>query len=135
MGLFRATGVGLPKRSDLSDNTLMKIAFDYNWPPGNRFVRVSFGLANMEDKTSLFRVGVVRKEDPSKVYYWRRESEWLTHEELQKVTFDAQRGDKVTVSKKGTEKEQIRHRYFWDTEKEWPAEADGGSMTEVPYWL
>jgi hypothetical protein len=110
----------------------VNITFDYNWPPGNECVRVFFGIPNVNDKDSLFRVGRVKKESHTKVY-WQGNSEWLTREQLIKVTFDAERGDQIIVEKQNAATGESESRYRWNTEEEWPPEAQGGSMTSVPY--
>jgi len=110
----------------------MNISFQYNWPPGNKYVRISFGMANVEDSKYLFRAGLVKRSAKTKVY-WQGPAEWLTHEQLKEIKFDVERGDLVVVDKqdKDTGETVLRHR--WDTEKDWPSEAYGASSTHVPF--
>lgn len=110
----------------------MNISFQYNWPPGNQYASVSLGMVTVEDPKFLFRVGLVKKEDKTKVY-WQGPEEWMSSEQVSGVKFVAESGDLVVVDKKNKETEEIVMKHRWDTAVEWPPEAHGASSTHVPY--
>jgi len=112
----------------------MDISFQYNWPPGNKFIRVSFGPGNIKDPDYLFRIGVVKEADLRKVY-WQGPEEWNTNDQLVAVKFDAEKGDKIVLDRKDKQTDSINLKHSWDTAEEWPPQAYGGSMTVVPYCL
>jgi hypothetical protein len=108
----------------------MDISFHYNWPPGNKFVSASFGMASVNDESTLFRAGYVKKDDKTKVF-WQGDAEWLTHEQLHGVKFSVERGDIVVVDKKEEGNDVTRSK--WDTEEKWPSEAQGATSTFQPW--
>ena len=110
----------------------MTITFSYNWPPGGNFVRLSFGMANVKDSSFVFRVGIVRKSDQTKVF-WQGKTEWFSHKGIEQITFDVERGDKIVVDKKSKDDSKNELRNSWDTDKEWPAEAYGSSLIDVSH--
>jgi hypothetical protein len=89
-------------------------------------------MGNVEDPKFLFRVGVVGSADKTKVR-WLGPSEWMSDEEVSQLTFDVERGDTVVVDKKDKVTDESPSRLTWDTDEKWPAEAQGGSTTHVPY--
>jgi hypothetical protein len=109
----------------------MQISFHYNWPPAMNSVRISFGLASIQDQDLLFRVGVIEKDDRAKILWIG--SGWMLHGELSATTFDVERGDTVVVEREDKAADQPQSRTSWDTNEEWPSEAEGGSTTHVPY--
>lgn len=112
----------------------MEATFHYNWPPAMNYVRVTLGPANIKDKGYVFRMGVIKKDDKTKIY-WQGGAVWLFHEKVRGVTFDVKRGDNVVVDKKNIETQNFENRILWDTEKRWPDEASGPSTTVIPYYF
>ncbi|MEN6511783.1 MAG: hypothetical protein ABFD00_08125 [Chloroherpetonaceae bacterium] len=109
----------------------MTINFMYNWPPAENSIRISLNGQTIEDKNFVFRLGVIKKNNPNGVY-WQGKN-WLSDEEISKLNFDIKCGDKIAVCKKRRDTEEIVFKNIWDTERDWPAEASGASTTVIPF--
>lgn len=103
----------------------------YNWPPAEESVRISLNGQTIEDENFVFRVGVIRKDNPSGVYWQGKD--WLSSEEVTKLNFDIKCNDKIAVCKKRKNAEEIVFKNIWDTGKDWPIEANGASTTIIPF--
>ncbi len=112
----------------------MTINFLYNWPPAIESIRIDLGAPNVNDVKYLFRVGIIKKADQSKVY-WYGSKKWLTVKEMDKISFDVSRGDKILIDKQNIETKIEEHMGLWDTDKEWPLTASGASTTTIPYYF
>lgn len=115
----------------------MTLNFLYNWPTETNHARISFGSPNVEDPKYLFRIGVIKKGDESKVY-WQGPSEWFSVDKpgsAEKIVFDVERGDKIILNRKYKDTEEINLNGSWDTDVEWPAEAQGDAVTTIPFYL
>ena len=107
----------------------MKINIDFNWPPGGDYARVSFGAETVNDKNSLFRVGVIDKSDP-KIIRWFKD-DWMESSKLvQLPKFDLNRMHIVRVEQKLIGNEETK-QFEINIGKEWPPEAQGASMTSI----
>jgi len=76
-------------------------------------------MANVSDPNYIFRVGGIKMDDQTKVY-WQGDSEWLTFDQLVKLDFIIERGYKIAVYKKGKETGEIKLNHSWDTDKVGP---------------
>lgn len=112
----------------------MHICFMYNWPMGTskNLVTISLNAQTLPDQEYFYRVGVVPKADNTKVA-WQGETEWISHEDIDKLKFAAELGDKIVVDKKNIKTEEIGGRCMWNTEEDWPTEANGGTSVSVPF--
>lgn len=111
----------------------MKLSIDFNWPKSNS-AHVSIGMPNIKDKEWDFRIGIVQK-DKSDIICWIKPG-WFSGDEMEKeITLDVKRGDKVVVERKKKGAEKTETRNTWDIDKEWPLEAHGASMTNIPWYF
>lgn len=99
---------------------------------GKDLVSISLSAQTLPDQEYFYRVGVVPKTDNTLVD-WQGETEWMSHEDIGKLQFASELGDKIVVDKKNIKTGKIEGRNIWDTQEDWPAGANGGTSVSVPF--
>lgn len=101
---------------------------------GRDSAHVTLGQENVNDQNKEFRLGVLPKEHPGKV--WWHESGWMRCSETDQDTSTyVKKGDKVVVERRELGKEEIERMGLWDIAEQWPAEAYGPSTVVVPWYF
>ncbi|MBI2054234.1 MAG: hypothetical protein HYT36_02790 [Candidatus Staskawiczbacteria bacterium] len=108
----------------------MTIDIFFNWPPGSNLARISVGQSNSKDLNFMFGIGIVRKNEPDKIYYMGER--WIAAEKVN-LDFFVKRDDYVVIERKIKNSEKIETRNTWDINKEWPPTAIGNMSTNTPW--
>jgi len=99
---------------------------------GKNLTSISLSAQTLSDQEYFYRVGVVPKANNTKVA-WQGETEWISYEDIGKLQFAAEMGDKIVVDKKNIQTEKIEGRCMWNTQEDWPTDATGGTSVSVPF--
>jgi hypothetical protein len=110
----------------------MQLSIIFNTKPD--LVHVTFGMYTVKDMDFEFRVGLIKKEESDRIYWF--EEGWFFEPSAEKeIKFNANRGDKITVERKKKPGDSIEIVKIWDTQEDWPPEAYGDAVTVVSWYF
>lgn len=109
----------------------MNLDIFFNWPPGENSARIDLGIPNVDDSNKEYRVGVMPKGQANMIAW--HNAGWIHGEDVHnQFQGRVDRGDKVVVEQRLTgEDEEVAARLIVDTERDWPAEAEGPTQANV----
>ena len=103
----------------------MEVSLNFNYPPREDKVTVTFGDPNANDLGCDFRIGLIKADEPGNGVHWSL-LEWIKGSDpgtLAELELVASRGDIVKVEKRS--KDGAVTYMDIDTADNWPADALG----------